>query len=220
MISGVMWGSRVILMQFSCVHKLFLLLREAISQNKQTNLCIEFSHFLFKAFQQIRILLSTASTQFLFVDIFTIIFLVLKKRRRKIESNLVYFKIFDTKGLFTWWQGTPVKWGNPFRWSNSPVHIASHVNMIKLKDYMDRQVTPPKRITSPTRVPPTSCEQTLSQATEKKTQPQSLSFSSFCPQGPLAPGDEKKRRRQQGEGLFPKRKSVCTFFIAPVGRSQ
>jgi len=85
---------------------------------------------------------------------------------------------------------------------------------------MDRQVTPPKRVTSFIRVSPTSCEQALSQATEKKiTQPQSLSFSSFCPQGPLAPGDEKERRRW-GEGLFPKRKSVCTFFIAPVGRSQ
>lgn len=118
------------------MHKLFVLLREAISHNKHTNLCVEFSHFLFKAFQQNRILLSTASTQFLFVDIFTIIFLVLKKRR-KIESNLVYFKIFDTKGLFTWRQGTPGKWGNPLRWSNPPIHITSHVNMIKLKwDYM------------------------------------------------------------------------------------
>ena len=72
-------------MKFSCVHKLFVLLREAISHNKHTNLCIEFSHFLFKAFQQIRILLSTASTQFLFVDVFTIIFLVLKNEEEKLK---------------------------------------------------------------------------------------------------------------------------------------
>ena len=77
-------------MKFSCVHKQFVLLREAISHNKHTNLCIEFSHFLFKAFQQIRILLSTASTQFLFVDIFTIIFLVLKNEEEKVEAHLLF----------------------------------------------------------------------------------------------------------------------------------
>ena len=34
------------------------------------------------------------------------------------------------KGLFTWRQGTPGRWGNRLRSGNPPVHITSHFNLI------------------------------------------------------------------------------------------
>ena len=45
-----------------------------------------------------------------------------------------------------------------------PGHPTYHVNMIKLKmrDYMDRWVTPPKWVTSPTWGPQPPCKQALS----------------------------------------------------------
>ena len=44
-------------------------------------------------------------------------------------------------------------------------HPTYHVNVIKfnkMRDYMDRQVTPPERVTSPTWGPPLPCKQALS----------------------------------------------------------
>ena len=40
-------------------------------------------------------------------------------------------------------------------------HLIWKRNHIKMRDYMDRRVTPPKRVTSPTRDPPPPCKQTL-----------------------------------------------------------
>ena len=39
-------------------------------------------------------------------------------------------------------------------------HLSSKRDQIKMRDYMDRQVTPPKRVTSPTCSPPPPCRQT------------------------------------------------------------
>ena len=83
---------------------------------------------------------------------------------------------------------------------------------------MGRQVTPPKRVTSPTMVPPTPCGQALSQATEKK--PTSIpKFLFFSSPGPSCSGG-REEEEATGRRPFPKTKSVCTFFIVPVGRSQ
>ena len=42
-------------------------------------------------------------------------------------------------------------------------HPTYHVNLIKskMRDYMDRRVTPPKRVTSPTWGPSPQCKQAL-----------------------------------------------------------
>ena len=130
----------------------------------------------------------------------------------------MYFKICDTKGLFTRRQGTPGKWGNPLRWSNPPVHITSHVNKIKLKwDSMDRQVTPHKRVTSPTRVPPTSCVQALSQATELKYPTSIPKFLFFSSPGPSC------SRGQEGEEVTGRRpfsqKKISRYLFYCTSRS-
>ena len=41
-------------------------------------------------------------------------------------------------------------------------HLSCKRDQIKMRDYMDRRVTPPKRVTSPTRGPPPPCKQALS----------------------------------------------------------
>ena len=40
-------------------------------------------------------------------------------------------------------------------------HLTSKRDHIKMRDYMDRRVTPPKRLTSPTWGPPPPCKQAL-----------------------------------------------------------
>ena len=40
-------------------------------------------------------------------------------------------------------------------------HLSCKRDQIKMRDYMDRRVTPPKRVTSPTRGPPPPCKQAL-----------------------------------------------------------
>ena len=42
-------------------------------------------------------------------------------------------------------------------------HLSCKRDQIKMRDYMDRRVTPPKRVTSPTWGPPLPCKQALSQ---------------------------------------------------------
>ena len=41
-------------------------------------------------------------------------------------------------------------------------HLSCKRDQIKMRDYMDRRVTPPKRVTSPTWGPPPPCIQALS----------------------------------------------------------
>ena len=59
--------------------------------------------------------------------------------------------------MFTW------RWWNPDRWRNcggSP-HLTCECDQIKMRDYMDRRVTPPKRVTLPTWGTPPPCKQAL-----------------------------------------------------------
>ena len=46
------------------------------------------------------------------------------------------------------------------RLGGSP-HLSCQRDQIKMRDYMDRRVTPPKRVTSPTWGPPPPCKQAL-----------------------------------------------------------
>ena len=46
-------------------------------------------------------------------------------------------------------------------WGKLP-HLTSKRDHIKMRDYMDRGVIPPMRVTSPTWGPPPSCKQALS----------------------------------------------------------
>ena len=41
-------------------------------------------------------------------------------------------------------------------------HLSSTRDLVKIRDYMDKRVTPPKRVTSPTWGPPPPCKQALS----------------------------------------------------------
>ena len=69
---------------------------------------------------------------------------------------------FYSKVLFTYRWGTPDRRSNPLRWGNQPVCIIFHMvalpiskrDHIKMRDYMNRRVTPSKRVTSPTWGPP------------------------------------------------------------------
>ena len=70
-------------------------------------------------------------------------------------TTVSFLRVFTvSKGLFTWWRGTPGGWGKPLRWANPSYGLPTyHVNVIKLKweiIIMDRWVTPPKRFTLPT----------------------------------------------------------------------
>ena len=44
-------------------------------------------------------------------------------------------------------------------------HLSCKRDQIKMRDYMDRRVTPPKRVTSPTWGPPPPCKQALRELT-------------------------------------------------------
>ena len=46
-------------------------------------------------------------------------------------------------------------------------HLTCKCHQIKKRDYMDRQVTPPKRVTSPTWGPPPLCKQTAPKLLEE-----------------------------------------------------
>ena len=82
-------------------------------------------------------------------------------------TTVSFLRVFTvSKGLFTWWRGTPGGWGKPLRWANPLYGLPTyHVNVFKWKweiIIMDRRVTPPKRFTLPTSGPPRSCKQDLS----------------------------------------------------------
>ena len=54
--------------------------------------------------------------------------------------------------------GIPGRWGSPRR----VTHLSCKRDQIKMRDYMDRRVIPPKRVTSPTWGPPPPYKQALS----------------------------------------------------------
>ena len=74
-------------------------------------------------------------------------------RRLKCSMLMIHFPVkilghlqkHVIEGLFTWRWGTPGRWGNMWR-VTPPLCKRDHTKMI---DYMDRRVTPPKRVTSP-----------------------------------------------------------------------
>ena len=68
---------------------------------------------------------------------------------------LTTFLVYLSKGLFTRRWGTPGRCGNL---PESPILIWSRVHN-RWGDYMDRWVTPPKQVTSPTWGPPPLCQQ-------------------------------------------------------------
>ena len=45
--------------------------------------------------------------------------------------------------------------------SGGSPHLSCKRDQIKMRDYLDRRVTPPKRVTSPTWGPPPPCKQAL-----------------------------------------------------------
>ena len=44
-------------------------------------------------------------------------------------------------------------------------HLSCKRDHIKMRDYMDKRVTPPKRVSSPTWGPPSTCKQALNLST-------------------------------------------------------
>ena len=64
----------------------------------------------------------------------------------------------ECKGLFTWRWGPQV---GEVTFGGLP-HLSYKRDPIKMRYYMNRRVTPPKRVTSPTWDPPPQCKQTLS----------------------------------------------------------
>ena len=70
---------------------------------------------------------------------------------------------------FTWQNLTPAERIYPV-WqtglpalAGQPTYHACKRDQMDMRDYMDRRVTPSKRVTSPTWGPPPSCKQALSQ---------------------------------------------------------
>ena len=62
------------------------------------------------------------------------------------------------------------------RLGRSP-HLSCQRDQIKMRDYMDRRVTPPKRVTSPTWGPPPPCKQALREVLRQQVR-QSVNFIS------------------------------------------
>ena len=73
-------------------------------------------------------------------------------------SSNEYSNNYKVKGLFTWrWGpriGEVICGGLPY--------LSCKSDKIKIRDHMDRRITPPKRVTSPTWVPPPPCKQAFS----------------------------------------------------------
>ena len=64
-----------------------------------------------------------------------------------------------SKGLFTWVWETPDRC--EVTCGGSVPHLSCKRDHIKMRDYMDRRVTPPKGVTSPTWGTPPPCKQAL-----------------------------------------------------------
>ena len=63
--------------------------------------------------------------------------------------------------IWPWLRGLPGLADRATRVGGSP-YLSCKRDQIKMRYYMDRRVTPPKRVTSPTWGPPPPCKQTLS----------------------------------------------------------
>ena len=74
-----------------------------------------------------------------------------RRFRYKVSSVHVMLlkKVYKTKGMLTWRWGTQI---GEVACGRSP-HPSFKRDQIKMRDYMDRWVTPPKRVTSPTSSP-------------------------------------------------------------------
>ena len=73
------------------------------------------------------------------------------------------------------------------RLGGSP-HLSCKRDHDKIRNYMDRRVTPPRRITSPTWGPPPPCKQALSESPKQLSHPRSRFYEMvfhFFPQTPL-----------------------------------
>ena len=63
-------------------------------------------------------------------------------------------------------------------WGGSP-HLLGKRDQIKMRDYMDRRVTPPKRVPSPNWRPPPPCKQALISLSELGYGPLEFNFRRF-----------------------------------------
>ena len=107
---------------------------------------------------------------------------------------------------FTWQNLTPAervtRSGRPgSRLGGSP-HLSCKRDQIKMRDYMDRRVTPPKRVTSPTWSPPPPCKQALSSVRSVDV------INSFCDSIYTLP----KRQSQRTTVLFRDTLTVRRLF--------
>ena len=62
--------------------------------------------------------------------------------------------------ILPWLRGLPGLADRDTRFGGSP-HLSCKLDPIKMRDYMVRRVTPPKRVTSPTWGPPPPCKEAL-----------------------------------------------------------
>ena len=75
------------------------------------------------------------------------------------------------EGYLVWQTGLPTLKGEP--------HLACKRDQIKMRDYMDKRVTPPKWVTIPTWGPPPPCKQALKVSPAPFLQFQQLNHSPF-----------------------------------------
>ena len=78
---------------------------------------------------------------------------------RENSKDIKLTRLFWTKGLSVHWGGGPQI--GEVTCGGSPHLSCKRRDQIKMRDYMDRRVTPPKRVTSPTWGPPPPCKQAL-----------------------------------------------------------
>ena len=80
-----------------------------------------------------------------------------------LHCKLITPRGLQCKGLFTWSWGTRPQVGIGEVTCGGLPHLTCKRDDIKMRDFMDRRVIPPKRVTSPTWGPPPPCKQALIQ---------------------------------------------------------
>ena len=108
-------------------------------------------------------------------------------RQSEFCANLMYHESDPRPGglrhleTFTWQNLTPAeratRSGRPGYPPWRVTHLSCQRDQIKMRDYMDRRVTPPKRVTSPTWGPPPPCKQALREVLRQQVR-QSVNFIS------------------------------------------